>query len=155
EGKPKFPGSVYSQSPKVGFANYWNQVTPENAGKWGSAEPSRDNMNWAALGSASGLAKANGFPCRHHALVWGNQAPARSENLPPAEQLEEIKEWFQAVAARYPDIDFVEVVNEALHDPPNSPGMGGGNYINALGGSGATGWDWVLESFRLARQYFP
>lgn len=155
EGKPKFLGSVYSQSQKVGFANYWNQVTPENAGKWGSVEPGRDNMNWTELDSAYALAKDNGFPYRHHVLIWGNQQPAWIENLPPAEQLEEIKEWFQAVAARYTDIDFVEVVNEALHDPPNSPGMGGGNYINALGGSGTTGWDWVLESFRLARQYFP
>ena len=155
EGKPKFLGSVYSQSQKVGFTNYFNQVTPENAGKWGSVEQSRDNMNWTELDSAYALAKDNGFLYRHHVLVWGNQQPAWIENLPPAEQLEEIKEWFQAIANRYPDIDFVEVVNEALHDPPDSPGSGGGNYINALGGSGATGWDWVLEAFRLARLYFP
>jgi endo-1,4-beta-xylanase len=30
-------------------------------------------------------------------------------------------------------------------------GPGNGNYIDALGGSGQTGWDWVLESFRLPR----
>ena len=88
-----------------------------------------------------------------HTLIWGNQQPAWIEALPPAEQLDEIKEWFAAVAARYPDIDFIDVVNEPLHDPPAAPGNG--NYIEALGGTGATGWDWIIESFRLARQYFP
>lgn len=155
EGKPKFLGSVYSQSQKVGFTNYFNQVTPENAGKWGSVEFSRDNMNWTELDSAYALAKNNGFPYRHHVLIWGNQQPSWIENLPAAEQREEIEEWFEAVANRYPEIDFVEVVNEPLHDPPNSPGQGGGNYIEVLGGGGATGWDWVLEAFRLARQHFP
>ena len=59
------------------------------------------------------------------------------------------------MAARYPAIDFIDVVNEPLHDPPSSPGNGGGNYIEALGGAGATGWDWVLEAFRMARTRFP
>lgn len=154
-GKEKFLGNVYSASQLAGFANYWNQVTPENAGKWGSVEASRDNMNWAPLDAAYALAKDNDFPFKLHVLVWGNQQPSWIENLPPAEQLEEIKEWFQALADRYPAIDFIEVVNEPLHDPPNSSGSGGGNYIQALGGSGTSGWDWILEAFRLARQYFP
>jgi hypothetical protein len=45
------------------------------------------------------------------------------------------------------------VVNEPLHDPPR--GATNGNYIEALGGDGATGWDWIITSFTLARQYFP
>ncbi|PHN01627.1 glycoside hydrolase [Flavilitoribacter nigricans DSM 23189 = NBRC 102662] len=155
EGQDKFLGNVYSTSQLPGFANYWNQVTPENAGKWGSVEGSPDNMNWAALDAAYALAKDNDFPFKLHVLVWGNQQPAWIENLPPAEQLEEIKEWFQALADRYEDIDFIEVVNEPLHDPPNSSGSGGGNYLEALGGAGSSGWDWILEAFRLARQYFP
>lgn len=155
DGSPKFLGNIYSGSQVTNFTRYWNQVTPENAGKWGSVESSRDNMNWGGLDAAYALAKDNGFPFRLHVLIWGNQQPAWMENLPPGEQLEEIKEWFQALADRYPDMDFIEVVNEPLHDPPNSAGNGGGNYINALGGSGETGWDWVLEAFRLARQYFP
>ena len=154
-GKPKFLGCIYSTSQELYFANYWNQVTPENGGKWGTAEPTRDKMVWTQTDAAHALARDNGFPFKWHVLVWGNQQPSWIENLPVAEQLAEIKEWFQAVADRYPDIDFIEVVNEPLHDPPNQAGNGGGNYINALGGNGATGWDWVLEAFRLARQYFP
>src|SRR5690606_4084096 len=59
------------------------------------------------------------------------------------------------VAQRYPALDYVEVVNEPLNDPPNKDDEGGGNYIEALGGAGASGWDWILESYRLARRYFP
>ncbi|MCW3109622.1 MAG: xylanase [Segetibacter sp.] len=154
-GKPKFLGCAYSPAQKVNFAAYFNQVTPENDGKWGVVEAARDVMNWAGLDSAYKLAKHNGFPFKMHTLVWGNQQPAWIETLPPAEQLEEIKEWFAAVAARYPAIDIIEVVNEPINDPPNSTGNGGGNYINALGGSGTTGYDWIINSFKLARQYFP
>lgn len=136
----------------MNFTAYWNQVTPENAGKWGSVEATRDVMNWAELDAAYALAKNNGFPFRVHTLIWGNQQPAWIEALPAAAQLEEITEWFAAVAARYPDIDFIDVVNEPLHDPPDGPGDGA--YIEALGGAGASGWEWVLQSFRLARQYF-
>jgi endo-1,4-beta-xylanase len=154
-GQAKFLGSAFSPSQSTSFTAYWNKVTPENAGKWGSVEASRDVMDWSGLDQAYALAQANGFPLQMHVLVWGNQQPSWIETLPPAEQLEEINEWFAAVAARYPQLDFVEVVNEPLHDPPNQAGNGGGNYIEALGGSGASGWDWVLNAFRLARSYFP
>ncbi len=155
DGNDKFLGNVYSSSQAPGFTNYWNQVTPENAGKWGSAEPARDNFNWTTLDAAYNLAKDNGFLFKFHVLIWGNQQPSWIENLPAKEQLEEIEEWFQAVAERYPDIDLLEVVNEPLNDPPNSPGSGGGNYIEALGGLGDSGYDWIIEAFTLAREYFP
>ena len=154
-GKPKFLGSAHStpnQAPN--FTAYWNQVTPENAGKWGSVEATRGVFNWTDLDVAYKLAKDNGFPFKMHNLIWGSQQPTWLDNLSAADQLAEIRIWFLQVAQRYPAIDFIEVVNEPLHAPPNR-GSGGGNYINALGGSGTTGWDWVINSFRLARQYFP
>ena len=154
-GKDKFLGCAYSQLQSVRFEEYWNQVTPENGGKWGSVERTRDVMSWDQMDEAYQFAKDNGFPTRFHVLVWGNQQPAWIEDLPTEEQREEIEEWFEAVNERYPDLDYVEVVNEPLHDPPNTPGEGGGNYIEALGGSGETGWDWVITAFELARQYLP
>ena len=154
-GQAKFLGSAFSPSQTTSFAAYWNKVTPENAGKWGSVEATRDVMDWSGLDQAYALAQANGFPIQMHVLVWGNQQPAWIETLPAAEQLAEIHEWFAAVAARYPNLDFVEVVNEPLHDPPNSPGNGGGNYIEALGGAGATGWDWVLNAFPHRARLLP
>ncbi|MEM1044331.1 MAG: endo-1,4-beta-xylanase [Bacteroidota bacterium] len=153
DGLPTFVGSAFSASQTRGFEAYWNQVTAENAGKWGVVEPTRDQMDWTELDAAYALAQDNGLPYRHHVLVWGNQQPAWMAALPPDEQLAEIREWFEAVAARYPDIDFLEVVNEPLHDPPDDPEDGG--YIEALGGSGQTGWDWVITAFQLAREVFP
>jgi endo-1,4-beta-xylanase len=158
KGKSKFLGNGYETNQVYRFTEYWNQVTPGNAGKWGSVEGTRDNMNWTQLDIAYALAKDNGFKYRHHVLVWGNQQPEWIEILPQAEQLEEIEEWFAAVAERYPDIDYLEVVNEPLHDPPNNDDNGGGNYINALGGSNdlyGTGWDWVIKAFELAKECFP
>jgi endo-1,4-beta-xylanase len=155
DGQPKFLGCAYSADQAADFADYWNKVTPENGGKWGSVEAERDRMDWHALDEAYAFAERHGLPFQMHVMVWGNQQPEWIEALPPQEQREEIEEWFAAVAARYPKLAFVEVVNEPLHDPPNQDDEGGGHYIEALGGSGATGWDWVLESFRLARKHFP
>ena len=156
-GTDKFLGNLYSPQQRPFFQFYWNQVTPENAGKWGSVEAQRDVMRWGELDAAYNLAKDNGLPFRFHVLVWGDQQPAWLKSLPPDEQLAEIREWFQAVADRYPDLDYVEVVNEPLHDPPtdqpDDPNSGG--YIEALGGEGATGWDWIITAFEMAREVFP
>lgn len=154
-GQPKFLGSAYSPEQAPGFAGYWNKVTPENAGKWGEVEAERGRRDWRGLDEAYRFAREHGFPLQMHVLVWGNQQPEWIKPLPPAEQRAEIERWFAAVAERYPDLDFVEVVNEPLNDPPNKDDEGGGNYIAALGGDGASGWDWILESFRLARTHFP
>ncbi|WP_256011879.1 endo-1,4-beta-xylanase [Desertivirga xinjiangensis] len=156
-GASKYIGQVYSgsESQTPYFANYWNQVAPGNGGKWGTIESTRDVMNWSECDKGLKLATDNGFPFRFHVLVWGRQQPAWVASLPPAEQLEELKEWFQAVAARYPNLEMVEVVNEPTNAPPTTGGADYGNYKEALGGDGVTGWDWVLNAFRLARQYFP
>jgi endo-1,4-beta-xylanase len=153
----KFLGSIYSTSQIVNFDAYFNQITPENGGKWGSVEATRDVMSWTEMDAAYARAQTNGIPFRMHTLIWGNQQPAWIASLPPSEQFVEIVEWFSAVAARYPNIDFVEVVNEPLHDPPDDdPGeTNDGNYIEALGGAGTTGWDWVINAFALARGFFP
>jgi endo-1,4-beta-xylanase len=164
-GKSKFLGSAWSPgNASINFLNYWNKVTPENAGKWGSAEPTRDVFNWAQLDEAYTLAKNNGLPFHFHVLVWGNQQPNWIDELPVDEQLAEIHEWFAAVAARYPEIDILEVVNEPLHDPPCTRENGGGGYCDALGGRGTPEeraknpdreWLWIVNAFKLAREYFP
>lgn len=151
-GLDKFLGCVYGGHSANDFVDYWNQVTPENGGKWGSAEPTRDAMNWGSLDAAYEVAMDSNLFYRHHVLVWGNQQPGWIAALDSAEQRAEIQEWFDAVAERYPGITQAEVVNEPLHDPPDDPEDGG--YIGALGGSGLTGWDWVIEAFRMARTSF-
>ncbi|MBB4129960.1 endo-1,4-beta-xylanase [Xanthomonas sp. 3075] len=154
-GASKFLGSAYGPQQAQHFTQYWNKLTPENSGKWGSVEAVRDRMDWSGLDAAYAFAKANGLPFQMHVMVWGNQQPEWIKSLPPAEQRREIEQWFAAVAQRYPDIDLLEVVNEPLNDPPSKNDTGGGNYLQALGGNGESGWEWVLQSFRLARKDFP
>lgn len=154
----KWLGIAWSPVQEEGFLDHFDQVTPENAGKWANMEPTRDQFNWEPLDRAYALAKDNGLPFRFHVLVWGNQQPAWLEDLPPEEQLAELEERMVAIAQRYPDIDYIEVVNEPLHDPPlkkNENDRGAGNYFAALGGEGETGWDWVLNAFRMAKRHFP
>jgi len=154
-GLPKFLGCAYSVPQARDFASYWNQVTPENAGKWASVESVRGKMDWTALDQAYHFAKSHGFMFHYHVLVWGQQQPEWLRHLPPAQQRAAIEHWFDAVAQRYPEADFVEVVNEPLHHPPEGDLPDAGNYIAALGGKGASGWDWILEAFRMARARFP
>ena len=45
-GKSKFLGNISQNSIPSNFGTYWNQVTPENATKWGSVEGTRNSMNW-------------------------------------------------------------------------------------------------------------
>lgn len=156
EGKAKWLGNIYSSSQIDNFTSYWNQVTPENAGKWGSVEGTRDVMNWSALDASYNLAKDNGYPFRFHVLVWGGQQPGWINDLDSEEQLAEITEWFDAVAERYPDIDYLEVVNEGSngHQLPDGD-SGEANYIDALGGTGETGHDWIITAFEMADERFP
>ncbi|RYZ02733.1 MAG: carbohydrate-binding protein [Myxococcales bacterium] len=127
--------------------SYFDQLTPENAGKWGVVEAERDVMSFGELDAAYAFSREHGLRFKLHTLIWGQQQPAWLAALSPEEQLAEIKEWFAALSARYPDAEMVDVVNEPLHAVPS--------YAAALGGAGQTGWDWMIRSFELARQYFP
>lgn len=155
-GLNKFVGNIYSPSQTADFEYYWNYVIAENAGKWGSVEGTRDQMNWGGLDASYQLAQENGLLYNFHVLLWGNQQPGWISNLPPEEQVEEIREWFEAVAERYPDMEVVQVANEVLptHNPPDG-NNGRANYMDALGGRGDTGYDWVITAFEMAREIFP
>lgn len=160
DGQEKFLGSGWDYIQAPNFPSYWNQSTPGNAGKWGSVEPIRDVMNWTMLDSTYNVAKRYNMIFKEHTLLWGAQQPGWINDLDSAQQREEIEEWFAALANRYDTIDQIDVVNEPIHNAPNgmvpwgttTPNI---DYAGALGGDGETGWDWIIEAFRLARQYFP
>jgi endo-1,4-beta-xylanase len=145
--KCKFLGNVIAGSVPSDYKTYWNQVTPENAGKWESTEPTRDNMLWDGLDVAYNYAVANSLLFKQHNFVWGQQQPDWMANLSAPEQKEEVEEWIKSYCEKYPETDFIDVVNEPLHAVPG--------YRNALGGAGTTGWDWVIWTFEKARQYCP
>jgi len=147
-GKAKFLGNILgSAQADLDFATYWNQVTPENSGKWGSVEPTRGLMEWSGLDAMYHYAQSHGFIFKQHNFIWGRQQPSWMESLPPDEQKLEATKWISQYGQRYPDTQFIDVVNEPIHDPPG--------YKKALGGDGSTGWDWVIWAFSTARQYCP
>lgn len=146
-GKSKFLGNIINGNPPSNFSTYWNQVTPENAGKWGSVEPTRGVFNWGPLDVVYNYAQQQGYPFKMHNLVWGSQYPTWLASLSPTDQRTEIETWFRAVAQRYQNIWAIDVVNEPVKTPYP--------FKAALGGDGVTGYDWVVTSYQLARQYFP
>lgn len=154
-GKSKFLGNVIdSRIRETTFKKYWNQVTPGNAGKWGSVEGTRDTYNWTTLDNIYNYSVNNNLLYKHHTLIWGQQQPSWISTLDSASQREEIEEWIRLVGERYPQMDFVDVVNEPINAPPDG-NNNTANYIRALGGTGRTGFDWLITAFQLARQYCP
>lgn len=150
EGATKFLGNITtSGNIRSDFMQYWNQITAENECKWSSVEGTRDQMNWSGCDRVYDFAKQQGIPTKFHTLVWGSQYPGWMDNLSQAEQLAEIEEWYDGAQARYPDLDMIDVVNEAV------PGHAPAPFKNALGGDGQTGYDWIIESFRMARERWP
>jgi endo-1,4-beta-xylanase len=147
-GQSKFLGStVHSTPPELKWTTYWNQETPENDGKWGSVEATQGVFTFTNLDADYNFAIANGFKFKFHNLVWGAQQPSWLTSLSQAQQLAAVQTWISTVGARYPKTWAVDVVNEPIHTPPS--------YMAALGGSGTTGWDWVINAFTMARAAFP
>ncbi len=141
----KFVGNITtSGAVRPDFINYWNQITPENEGKWGSVEATRDQYNWAPLDRIYAYAREHNIPVKAHTFVWGSQFPSWINNLSAAEQAAEIEEWIRDYCTRYPDTAMIDVVNEAI--PGHAP---------AAFAQNAFGNDWIIKSFQLARQYCP
>lgn len=149
-GAPKFLGNITTNgSIRADFTQYWNQITGENECKWGSVEGNRDQYNWSGCDRIYNYAKQKGIPTKFHTLVWGSQYPSWLMKLSTADQLAEITEWFDEAKKRYPDLDMIDVVNEAV------PGHAPAPFKAALGGDGSTGYDWIITSFRMARERWP
>ncbi len=153
-GANKFLGNITQRGQvRSDYLKYWNQITPENESKWGSVEGSRDRMNWGGVDRVADFAKQNNIPWKFHTLIWGSQYPGWITGLSQSEQLAEIEEWMDAAAERYPDVDMIDVINEAYesnggrHAPPP--------FKNALGGTGSTGFDWFVNAFKMARERWP
>ena len=146
----KFLGNITTAySVRSDFNTYWNQLTPENETKWASVEGTRGVFNWATVDKEFQYCKDHNFPFKFHTLVWGGQYPSWMDALSQADQLVEITKWFDAAAKRYPDLQYIDVVNEALTGHNPAP------YKNALGGDGASGYDWIVKAFIMARERWP
>ncbi|MCQ2203562.1 MAG: endo-1,4-beta-xylanase [Bacteroidales bacterium] len=149
----KFLGNITTRGQVNGtgyeYSSLWNQITPENESKWQSVEWTRDVYTWDGCDNAYNYAKKNNFPFKFHTLVWGSQYPNWMDGLSKEEQFEEIVEWMDAVKERYPDLQMIDVVNEAIVGHAPAP------YKEALGGDGKTGYDWIIKAFEMAAERWP
>jgi endo-1,4-beta-xylanase len=144
---PKFLGNITTgNTVDVGnlkYSTHWNQITPENAGKWGSVQGSASSgFNWTTLDAIYDYAQKNNLIFKEHAFVWGSQQPAGTITET------HVKNWITNFCARYPNTKIIDVVNEP---PPHSEPL----YANAIGGGTGTTWQWIINSFHWARAACP
>ena len=162
DGAAKFIGNITQSGTAPGpndqFTQLWNQATAENGCKWGSVEGTRGRYNWGACDAAYNWAKNNGGHFKFHALVWGSQYPGWLNGLSVDETRKAITAWFDAVKEHYPEIEMIDVVNEAIRTGNNSyhsPYGKNNNIIPALGGDNGGNYQFVTTAFKMARERWP
>lgn len=127
------------------FAKMWDQFSAENAGKWGSVQGGgQTSFNWNSLDKMYKYCEDNNIIFKEHCFIWGSQQPnwVNSSNAEAA-----VKAWMKAFCERYPNTRIIDVVNEPLHPVPN--------YREGIGGAGASGWDWIVNALKWAREACP
>ena len=159
DGAAKFVGNITTRGQvRSDFTQLWNQITAENECKWASIEGTRGRYNWSGCDAAYNWAKNNGGHFKFHALVWGSQYPNWLNGLSTDETKKAITAWFDAVAAHYPDLEMIDVVNEAIRTGSNNYHSGYGknnNIIPALGGDNGGNYQFVTTAFKMARERWP
>ena len=125
------------------YSKYWDQITPENSGKWGSVQGSATGaFNWSALDAVYAYTETNHIIFKQHTFVWGSQQPSGTPTLA------QVENWIKSFCQRYPNTRLIDVVNEP---PPHTTP----NYTANLG-AGETGtYGWITKAFKLARQHCP
>ncbi|MBN2718062.1 MAG: endo-1,4-beta-xylanase [Deltaproteobacteria bacterium] len=126
------------------FMQYWNQLTPENEGKWASVEGNRDNYNWNSVDRIYAFTRDNNIPFKQHTFVWGNQSPSWIGGLSGPDAAAEIEEWIHDFCERYPDTELIDVINES------TPGHAPAGYAQT-----AYGNDWIIKVFEIAQRECP
>ena len=127
--------------PGLIFTKYWDQLTPENQGKWASVQSSVTSaFDWSRLDTIYAYAEQNGIIFKEYALIWGSAQPSGSSTGAGVEN------WIKAYCERYPKTALIDVVNEP--PPHTTPG-----YASALGTGESGAYPWITKSFKLARQY--
>lgn len=152
----KFLGNITTNGQVNGagveFASLWNQITPENETKWSSVQGgSQDSWTWGGADNCSNYAKNHHFPFKFHCLLWGAQYPGWIDKLNDYDRFIAVCDWMDAAKKRYPTVEMIDVVNEAVQGhQPNTP-----TWYGPLGGQGETGFDWIVKAFDMAYERFP
>ncbi|PWJ61882.1 MULTISPECIES: endo-1,4-beta-xylanase [unclassified Fibrobacter] len=159
DGAAKFVGNITTRGQvRSDFGQYWNQITAENECKWASIEGSRGNYNFNGCKAAYNWAKQNGGHFKFHALVWGSQYPNWLNGMSVNDTKTAITQWFDAVKKNFPDLEMIDVVNEAIRTGQGQYHSGYGknnNIIGALGGDNNGDYNFVTTAFKMARERWP
>lgn len=156
-GASKFVGNITTNGQvRSDFGTYWNQITAENECKWASIEGQEGTYNFAGCKRAYDWAKANNGRFKFHALVWGAQYPNWLPNKDQAGTLSAITKWFDAVQKQFPDLEMIDVVNEAIWAGTSyHSGYTNTKIIQALGGDNNHDYKFVTTAFQMARARWP
>jgi endo-1,4-beta-xylanase len=133
------------------FTELYDQVTIRKWGKWDRAEKIRGVYDWDTLDAMYDWAEKTGSLVKQHAFIWHSSEPVWFDtSKAPYNNPDSVKaivyKWISDYVKRYKTkIDMIDVLNEPLE---------GNNQLTIkqlLGGSGATGWDWVVWPYQTAR----
>ncbi len=155
------------------YSDYWSQITCENGTKWGSVHKGWGRFEWGGPDRIYNYCKQKGLIFKFHALIWGSQYPSWIGSLSVADTKKAIIEWFDEAAKHYPDLQVIDVVNEAVYSGNNyHSGYKNTKIIEALGSlaedrlgqkfncttngyPNTNSYQWLAEAFRLARERWP
>lgn len=129
------------------IAKHFNCYYPEKALKMDRVCPRESGYDFALADRIVDLAVNNKAKVRGHALMWRLGVPKWLEqgNYSPEEIWTIIKDYFAATIGRYKgQIEFWDVANEAIAED--------GSILNCFW-SRSLGKDWIIEAFKLARQF--
>ncbi|MBR7828782.1 endo-1,4-beta-xylanase [Actinospica sp. MGRD01-02] len=74
-GTAVIPTDLDTPSYAAVLADQFSVVTPGNAMKWGSVEPTQGQFDWSDADALVAFAERNGQLVRGHTLLWHNQLP--------------------------------------------------------------------------------
>ncbi len=127
----------------------FNALTPGNAMKWGSVEPTRGSFNWAEADQIVDFAEAHGQQVRGHTLVWHSQNPSWLTNgsWTSAELSQLMNDHIALEVGRYKGrLATWDVVNEPFNED--------GTYRQTLWYNGL-GADYIAQALTAARAADP
>jgi len=78
EEPTKFLGSIWQNKNKADdalFGTVFDQITPENCGKWEAVERVRGMRVWTNVEAMVRFAGQRNMVVKHHGFVWGQQQP--------------------------------------------------------------------------------
>jgi endo-1,4-beta-xylanase len=150
-GLSKFLGGAIDSAGNLhgtNFTAYWNSTRLVNVGNWYELEPAQGGYVSEYVNGMTDFCAQNGWDFIHNQIFNASGgAPEWVAGLPLAQQVQGVKnilQWFRQTCKPGKII----IDNEVLHRaaPPYAAGMGG---------SGATGYDWLIQEYTWARQYLP